>query len=142
MSIIAPLNPIERAAATSATAAMFRNRPQDFAHGVTCIHLLRAQMTAFGYTPPAIPHFSTPIGAKRALRKMGHRDLCSLLDELLPRIPAARMRVGDIVLGEGAGLFDAIGISAGGKVLGWDEDGNGLFNITLTAAPIGAWALV
>ena len=43
MSVIAPLNPVERAAATKATADKFRGRPLDFAAGVTCLHLLRVR---------------------------------------------------------------------------------------------------
>lgn len=142
MSVLAPLSPVERARATQATAALFRGRRIDFSKGVTCLHLLREQMLAFGYSPPEIPHFTTPRGAKRALREIECDDLEALLDKLLPRIPAARMRVGDVALGKGPPPFDAITINAGGKVLGWDEDGNGLYNIVLNGPPIGAWGLI
>lgn len=142
MSLIAPLNPVERAAATKATADKFRGRPLDFANGVTCIHLLREQMLAFGYSPPEIPQFATVIGAKRALRKLGHRTVGGLLDELLSPIPASQMRVGDVALMEGDGL-DAIALSAGGKLLGWHETSNtGLVNLVPIAPLLGAWRLV
>jgi len=142
MSVIAPLSPVERAAATKTTADKFRGKPLSFVDGVTCIHLLREQMLAFGYSPPAIPDFSDLTGAKRALRSTGHRTLKGLIDELLPRIPASQMRVGDIVLGEGQPPFDALGISAGGKILGFHEDGSGLVNIIPSAPFIGCWKLL
>lgn len=143
MSVIAPLKPYERAAVTKAVADSFRGKPLDFAKGVTCIHLLHAQMTAFGYSPPEIPDFTTVIGAKRVLRKMGHRTLRKLLDDMLERIPTAQMRVGDIALGPGA-PFEAISLNAGnGKLLGWYDDGSmGLVNIIPTAPLIGAWRLI
>ena len=142
MSVIAPLNPVERAAATKATADKFRGRPLDFANGVTCIHLLREQMLAFGYSPPEIPQFTTVIGAKRALRKLGHRTLWELLDQLLPRAPGAQMRVGDIVLGAGQPPFEALGICAGGKILGFHEDGSGLVNIVPAVPFEHCWRLL
>ena len=142
MSVIAPLSPVERAAATAATAAKFRGKPLDFANGVTCIHLLREQMLAFGYHPPEVPQFETVIGAKRALRKMGHRTLKGLLDELLTRAPGAQMRVGDIVLGDGQPPFEALGICAGGKVLGFHEDGSGLVNIVPSTPFQHCWRLL
>jgi hypothetical protein len=143
MSVIAPLKPYERAAVTKAVADSFRGKPIDFAKGVTCIHLLHAQMTAFGYSPPAVPHFETVIGAKRALRKWGHRTIRKLLDDMLERIAAAEMRVGDIALGHGH-PFEAVALNAGnGKLLGWRDDGaDGLVNIIPTAPLIGAWRLI
>lgn len=142
MSVIAPLNPVERAAATKATADKFRGRPLDFANGVTCLHLLREQMLAFGYSPPEIPAFADAQGAKRALRKTGHRTLKGLLDEHLTPIPAAQMRVGDVAILKGE-PFDAIVISAGGKLLGWHEDGRaGLVNLVPVAPLLGSWRLV
>lgn len=142
MSVIAPLNPVERAAATKATADKFRGRPLDFAAGVTCLHLLREQMLAFGYSPPEIPTFADAQGARRALRKAGHRTLKGLLDKHLSPIPAAQMRVGDVALVHGE-PFDAVMLSAGGKLLGWYEDGrDGLINFVPTAPLVGSWRLV
>lgn len=145
MSVLAPLNPIERASATKATADKFRGRPLSFKDGVTCLHMLREHMIAFGYSPPAMPEFSDAKGARKALRATGHRTIKGLLREVLGKpVPAARMRVGDIVLGHGA-PFEAVGINAGnGKFLGWHDDGSlGLVNITVDPkAIIGAWRLI
>lgn len=142
MSLLAPLNPVQRAAATKATADKFRGRPLNYADGVTCLHLLREQMIAFDYSPPEIPGFKSVSGARRALRATGHDSLEELLDGMLERKPLAHMRVGDIALVRGA-PFDAIMISAGGKLLGWYEDGrHGLVNFIPTEPPIGAWGLL
>lgn len=144
MSVIAPLNPVERAAATQQTRDKFVGRPLDFSAGVTCIHALREHMRAFGYSPPAIPAFHDIKGAKRALRKMGHQTLKGLLDEFLTPIPRAQMRIGDVILGPNH-PFEAVGINVGGgKFLGWLEDGRqGLVNIVPEQdALIGAWRLI
>lgn len=144
MSVIAPLSPGERAAVTRATADQFRGRPLSYADGVTCLHMLRAHMLAFGYSPPEIPVFADPKGARRALRSTGHRTIRGLLGDMLERIPPARMRVGDVVLGAGA-PFEAVGINAGGgKFLGWHDDGrHGLVNVMIDVdALIGAWRLI
>lgn len=144
MSIIAPLTPVERAAATKATADKFRGKPLSFADGVTCLHLLREQMLAFGYSPPEIPEFHDAKGARKALRSTGHRTIKGLLTELLGKpIPISRMRVGDVALGPGTGAFEAVGIWAGGKLLGFHEDGRGLVNIAADVSALsGAWRLI
>lgn len=145
MSVIAPLNPVERAAVTKATADKFRGKPIDFAAGVTCLHMLREHMLAFGYSPPEMPEFGDLKGARKALRSTGHRTIKGLLGELLGApIAPAMMRVGDVVLGPGA-PFEAVGINAGGgKFLGWHDDGrHGLVNIVVDVnALIGAWRLI
>lgn len=143
MSVIAPLNPVERAKATEQTAAKYRGKPLSYADRVTCLHMLREHMLAFGYSPPEIPEFSDLKGAKRALRSTGHRTIKGLLKEVLGEpIPVARMRVGDVALVQGE-PFEAVMISAGGKLLGWYDDGRlGLINFIPTVPLIGAWRLV
>jgi hypothetical protein len=144
MSIIAPLNPVERAAATRATADKYRQKPLSYANGITCLHMLRDHMLAFGYSPPEIPAFDDLKGARKALRSTGHRTIKGLLNELLGRpIPATRMRVGDVALYPGEGAFEAVMVSAGGKLLGWYGDGNlGLINFHPLQPPLGAWRLL
>lgn len=143
MSIIAPLKPYERAAATKQVADQYRGKPIDFAAGVTCLHLLRDQMLAFGYSPPEIPAFETPLEAKRALRTTGHRTLKGLLKDHLTEIPPASMRVGDVALVAGS-PFEAVMLNAGGgKLLGWYDDGSlGLVNIIPIEPILGAWRLI
>lgn len=144
MSVIAPLNPVERRDATQATAAAFRGVPLSFEAGVTCLHMLRMQMLAFGYSPPEIPEFEDLAGARRALRATGHRTIKGLLREVLgDPIPPAQMRVGDVALLAGK-PFEAVLLNAGnGMLLGWYDDGSlGLVNIKPTAPLLGAWRLI
>jgi hypothetical protein len=145
MSLIAPLKPFERAAATQATADKFRGKPLSFADGVTCLHMLREHMLAFGYSPPLIPAFADLKGARRALRSTGHRTIRGLLRQVLGNpVPAAQMRIGDVIVGPGQ-PFEAIGINVGGgKFLGWLDDGSlGMVNVVPDhAAILGAWKLL
>jgi hypothetical protein len=145
MSILAPLKQFERAAVTEATAAKFRGRPLSFKEGVTCLHMLREHMLAFGYSPPTIPSFSDAVGARRALRSTGHKTIKALLRKVLGKpVPAAQMRVGDVVLLPGS-PFEAVALSVGnGKFLGWHDDGSlGLVNLNIDqTAIIGAWRLI
>lgn len=144
MSSIAPLAPPDRARATRATADKFRARPLSFSDGVTCLHLLREQMLAFGYSPPEIPAFEDAKGARKALRSTGHRTIRGLLTDILGKpVPATQMRVGDIALLPGA-PFEAVLISAGnGMLLGWHaDDRRGLVNIKPSIPLVAAWRLI
>jgi hypothetical protein len=145
MSSIAPLNPVQRAVVTEATANKYRGLPLSFAEQITCLHMLRDHMVAFGYSPPTIPAFKDAKGARKALRSTGHRTIKGLLTEVLGKpVPAAQMRVGDVALGPGI-PFEAVGLYAGnGKFLGWHDDGRlGLVNIAIDqSALIGAWRLI
>jgi hypothetical protein len=145
MSSIAPLSPVERAAVTEATANKYRGVPLSFADKITCLHMLRDHMVAFGYSPPAIPAFKDAKGARKALLSTGHRTIKGLLTEVLGKpVPAAQMRVGDVALLPGA-PFEAATLNAGnGKFLGWHDDGRlGLVNLNIDQnAIIGAWRLI
>ena len=134
-----------RRVATEAVVARFRNRPFSWTGRRTCVHLARAQMRALGHRPPAVPDLRSAVSAARALKAAGHGGLTDLLDSLAPRIAPASMLIGDLALMEGDALFDAIVVSAGGKVIGYHGDAlhRGLVNIE----PIGprpfiaAWRL-
>ena len=145
MSLISPLNSVERATATKATADKYRGRPLSFANGVTCLHMLRDHMLAFRYSPPEIPEFRDLRGAKKALRATGHRTIKGLLNEVLGKpVPAVQMRIGDVIVGPGQ-PFEAVGINVGGgKFLGWLDDGRlGMVNVVPDpTAILGAWKLL
>jgi hypothetical protein len=144
MSLLSPLNPVERTAATKATADKYRGRPLSFANGVTCLHMLRDHMLEFGYSPPEIPAFNDLKGARKALRSTGHRTIKGLLREVLGEaVPPAQMRVGDVALLPGS-PFEAVLLNAGnGMLLGWHDDGRlGLVNIKPSVPLIGAWRLI
>lgn len=119
----------QRAAATQGVIDRFRSRPFDWSRRATCIHLARAQLRALGHRPPAIPDFRSARGALTALKKTGHDSLESLLDAMLPRIAPLSMVVGDLALVPGAGSLDALAISAGGTLLMYHEQAEGLANV-------------
>lgn len=118
-----------RAAETQKVVDRFRNRSFDWGNRATCIHLARAQMRALGHRPPAIPDFRSARGALMALKKTGHDSLEDLLDTMLPRIAPLAMVVGDLALVPGEGPFDALAISAGGTLLMYHEQAEGLANV-------------
>jgi hypothetical protein len=117
------VNLAERAAATDAVLKRFRNRALDFKSGATCLHLFRAQLIKLGHKPPRIPAFQSALGASKAMKRAGFEDLAAVIDSVLPRIAPAAMLVGDFGLLPGGpdGLFDALVMSVGGKVLGWHD---------------------
>lgn len=132
---------ITRRDATQKTFDKYRSRPFDW-NGATCIHLARTQLRNMGHKPPRIPAFRSAIGAKRAMKDAGYATIADIFDGLgLPRIAPARMKVGDIAILPGEDGWDAVVISAGGKLLGWhgaSEDG--LQPIGEAVAQItGAW---
>lgn len=131
----------ERRRRTEKVVARFRARPFSWTGRRTCVHLARAQMRAMGHAVPKLPELRSAVAAQRALAATGHKDLTALLDSLLPRIAPAQMWIGDLALMKGDGPFEAIVISAGGKVLGFAEGHVGLMNI-LPVGPrpfIAAW---
>ena len=102
-------------------------------------------MRAMGHKPPRVPDLRSALAATRALRATGHASIGALLDAMLPRIAPAAMLIGDLALMAGDEAFDAVVVSAGGKVIGYHADqlARGLVNIV----PIGpqpfiaAWRL-
>ena len=138
-----PASLVQRAAATEKTMQRYRHRPFDWATGGTCLHLARAQMKNMGHRPPAIPKFSTAMGAQRAMKAAGFATLADLFDSLLTRIAPASMLVGDLAIVRGEDDLDSVVISAGaGNLLGWHgADMSQLQNIAEINDFIGAWRL-
>jgi hypothetical protein len=132
---------IRRAEAVEATKARFAGKDFDWGKRVTCIHLARFQARQMGHRPPAIPDFRSPVGARTALRKMGHADLEGLMDAMFPRIAPASAWVGDIVMLPGE-IFGALVVNAGGALIGFHEAAPGLVNIKEAMADaVAAWRL-
>lgn len=135
----------ERAQATEAVIARFRDKPFDWRTTGTCVHLFRAQAVAMGHKLPPIKQFRSPLSAKRALVALGHDSVTALIDALLPgaRIAPAEMIVGDVGVLPGEQGLDAVVICAGSKVLGWHgEDPSRLVPIEVCrGAFTGAWRL-
>lgn len=116
------MNLEQRRVATEGVMTRFRERPFSWTGRRTCLHLARAQMRALGHRPPAIPDLRSAKSAASALKATSHSTLEALLDSLLPRIAPASMWLGDLALMEGGGLFDALVVNVGGKVIGYHDD--------------------
>lgn len=138
-----PATLVQRTAATEKTMLRYRHRAFDWATGGTCLHLARAQMKHMGHRPPAIPKFSSALGAQRAMKAAGYETLSDLFDSLLTRIAPAAMLVGDLAIFPGEPPFDAVVVSAGsGMMLGWHgADLSRLHNIVETGDIVAAWRL-
>ena len=113
---------LRRNAALQKTVNKYRGKA--FAWGkFDCVNMARSHLVAMKHRKlPKLPRYKNALGAKRALKKMGHNSLESLFDSLLPRIAPAEMLPGDIVMMEGEETFDAISISTGYKTFGWHGD--------------------
>lgn len=134
----------ERARRTQRVIERYRDKPFSWA-GANCIRLAAAQARAMGHATPAVPHFHTALGAKRALGEMGAATVVDLLDGRFQRLPAAAfMLVGDLCALPGEGGMDAVCISDGqGNLFGWhDAAPEGLSVIKFaTADVVAAWRL-
>lgn len=115
--------PERRVAATEKTKARFEGKVFDWSKAATCIHLMRYHAAQMGHKLPIVPRFRTALGAKKALKAHGVETLPELMDKYFPRIPAARMRTGDIAAFPGEGGFDALMVYGQLRaVIGWHED--------------------
>ncbi len=95
-----------------------------------------------GHKPPPIPDFRSARGGLTALRATGHDTLEALLDSMFPRIAPAAMLVGDLALVPGDAPFNALAVSAGGALLMYHPDADGLANVKEAFGDvIAAWRL-
>ncbi|RYD63238.1 MAG: hypothetical protein EOP58_11770 [Sphingomonadales bacterium] len=134
----------DRARATGTVIERFRDKPFAWDTTGNCIHLSHKQAKALKVKVPTVPKFRTPLGARKALKKMGFDTLEGLMDSMFPRIAPARMIVGDIGMVPGEAPFNALVVSVGGgKVVGWHgADLSRLQNIALSKADfVAAWAV-
>ncbi|WP_397586684.1 DUF6950 family protein [Sphingobium fuliginis] len=140
------MTPLERRfAAIEATMARYRDRPFEWGK-VDCAKVAAFHLKKLGHKVliSKAGAYGSALGARRAIRRMGYDSLPDLLDGLgLTRIPYSRMLLGDLVVAEGHGGIDAIGIYASnGHVLGFHEDhlDQGLVTVDLT--PLAAWSVL
>lgn len=115
-----------RRVATEATLAKYRGRALDYV-SADCIRMVRYHLLQLGHRPPALPRYRSAIGARRAYLKAG--GLVAAFDAILPRIPHARMMLGDIAVLDGDGEMDAAVICVGHKVAGWHVESDRLENL-------------
>lgn len=132
-----------RAKATRTTEAKFRNKPFDWSKSATCVHLMRFHAAQMGHKMPVVPRFRSPLGAKRALKKMGYDDLPSLMDNYFTRIPPAFARTGDFIAADGdAGFHSLLVRGSNTMFLGWHDAMQGctIVDVDMRQA-VGAWRL-
>ncbi len=118
---------IRRRDAAQATLAQFEGRP--FAWGkFDCAKMVAFHLRQLDQSPGAAKagSYSTAIGARRALTRLGVRTLAELLDRRFAQITPAATIVGDIIALPSVGPLDAIGIALGnGRLLAYHEDAVG-----------------
>lgn len=125
--------------------ARYRGRP--FAWGkVDCAKVAAYHLKQLGH-PIFISKagsYASPVSARRALARLGHDSLPSLIDGLgLSRIPHSRLLLGDIIVNDGHAGLDAIGLYAGnGHVLGFHEDHLDQGLVAMDVAPAIAWSVL
>lgn len=82
--------------------------------------MARFHLLQMGHKPPALPKYQSAIGAQRALLNAG--GMIHVFDQLLARIPPAKMLPGDIAVLDGEDSMEATVICIGHKMMGWHEE--------------------
>lgn len=135
---------LRRQRAAQATVDRFRGVP--FAYGKNdCARLAAFALRQMGYKPGLAKagSYSSALGAARALKRLGHDDLASVLDGLgLLRIPPLAALPGDLIMLPGEGPFGgALAMAVGnGRVLSYHEDLDGA-EIVQPIEYVAAWAV-
>lgn len=116
-----------RQAATQATRDRFIGRPFQWGRddcGRMAIFHMKALDLAFPVAKMGA--YSTALGAKRALARLGLKSLDQAADAQFARIAPAEALIGDLIMLDGDQGFGALTIAVGnGRVLGWHEDAPG-----------------
>ena len=139
------MTPLERRhAAIEATMARYRDRPFEWGK-VDCAKVAAFHLKKLGHKIliSKAGSYSSPLGASRALRRLGYATLAEMADGIgLTPIPYARMLLGDIAELPAEAPLGAIGIYAGnGNLFCFHEDHPGL----VTFAPdriLRAWSVL
>lgn len=119
-------NLLQRQAATQKTMDRFRKKKFDWRKRATCVHLVSFHLRQMGHKPPPVPEIRSALGAAKALKARGWKDVGDMMDSLLPEIPPAAMQLGDIAMLQAGDSIGALVINVGGKVMGWHDDEAGL----------------
>jgi len=136
---------LRRQRAAQATVDRFRGVP--FAYGKNdCARLAAFALRQMGHKPGLAKagSYSTALGATRALKRLGHDDLASVLDGLgLLRIPPIAALPGDLIMLPGEGPFGgALAMAVGnGRVLSYHEDLDGA-DIVQPVEYVAAWRVL
>lgn len=119
---------VRRVAAAQATLDRFRDRP--FAWGRhDCARMVSYHMRQMGHALPVARagSYSTALGAKRALRRMGVASIADLPAHYgLIEIPPAAAMVGDLMQLPAEDALGALAVAVGnGRVIGFHQDAIG-----------------
>ena len=135
------MTPLERRhAATEATLAKYRAQPFKWGR-YDCARVIAHQAKKLGHKVSLAKagSYSSALGAKRALAKVGYAHLAEALDDHLPRIAPASALLGDIMEIEGDGSLGSMGVYVGnGRIFCYHEL-HELPVIFQPAAPLAAW---
>lgn len=117
---------VRRQLALEKTLRKYEGRPFDW-KAADCIRMARSQLVAMGHKRlPRLPHYSSALGAQRALKSTGHESVEALLAAILPRITPAAMLPGDFAVLRGEEPFGAgVTICTGRMLFGWHQDEKG-----------------
>lgn len=125
----------------AAQATIDRFSGQAFELGKTdCARMAAFHLRQCGYRVSLLKggRYSTPMGARRALERIGAKSLSDVLDVHLPRIAPARALAGDVfALRSDENMGDALFIAVGnGRALGFV---NGTCGVWQPKEIIAAW---
>ena len=111
---------------------------------VDCACLGAAMLGEFGWVLPELGGYSTLLGAKRKLLRLGCADMAALIDVIgLPRIPPASALIGDLLFmpGDDGHAIGALTVALGnGAQLGWHGDHPAL--VRMRGEATVAWKVV
>lgn len=132
-----------RVAAVQKTEKRYRGRAFHWGKAATCAHLMRYHAANMGHKLPVVPRFRSQLTAQKALNGTGCKTLTEWLDKHFERIPAAFLRVGDLIAMPGDSIFPALLVKGDrNKFLGWHESEEGCTIVELdVGAAEGAWRL-
>lgn len=115
---------ISRMEAAQATFDKFYGKPFAWGHR-DCCHLVAFTLSKLGHGDPLakVKHYSTLLGAQKAMKRAGVSSIAAYLDTLYERIaPASALAADIIALPSLVPGMDALGIAIGeGRVLAFPE---------------------
>lgn len=139
------MTPIERRrAATEKTLAKYRDQPFRWGRR-DCARIVVFQVKGMGHKVSLLKagSYSSALGAKRALARIGCESLAEALDDAgLPRIAPAFAKLGDIIEIQGDSPLGALGVYVGnGRIFCYHESHDAPV-IFQPVAPVAAWSVL
>lgn len=132
----------KRAAAAQATLDKFKDRPFEFGKR-DCAQLVKFHLRQLGCPIRCAKagSYNSLLGARRALKRLGHADLLELMDASFARVPPAAALIGDLIAMPGEGELGALTVYVGnGRVLGYHQDALGA-TVLQPSEYVAAWRM-